>query len=50
MKKFTTQDIKVIENNIADLLNRRMAISIKIYKERQKIYNIRKYQKRKLNK
>lgn len=48
MKKYTNQDIKTIEHNISNLVSQRKIISNTIFKERQKLYNHRKYLKRKL--
>lgn len=50
MRKYTSQDIKTIEINIARLTKERTKISREIFKERQKIYNHRKYLKRKSEK
>ena len=50
MKKYTTQDINNIKDNISELIKKRVGISNVIYKERQKLYNHRKYLKRKLQK
>lgn len=48
MKKYTDQEIKSIEHGISTLIDQRKIISRVIFKERQKLYNHRKYLKRKL--
>lgn len=50
MKKFTDRDIEAIKRNIVNLVAQRKTISSAIFKERQKLYNHRKYLKRKLQK
>ena len=50
MRQYTAKDIVLIERNIEKLVAQRAEISKQIFKERQKVYNHRKYLKRKANK
>jgi hypothetical protein len=50
MKKYTNQEIEAIEHGISTLVEQRKIIARVIFKERQKLYNHRKYLRRKLQK
>ncbi len=50
MKQYTRKDLTDIEKGISELVAQRAEISRKIFRERQKLYNHRKYLKRKIAK